>query len=338
MSMGLLSRLFGFAAADADPVADAVERLVDSVSPRLRLASGYRQTLRPAVETALDFARRFVEALPPGREASAAAWGGDPALRAFFATAGDLPLALGRSDDLRDWLDAHPLAETAWALLRMDYAERRVLGMALVGDTVQREVTQTTVSFSAHRARVIAEDEATLRVAIEHRAIDQLGLLALARLGDAQDRRNDLQSERSLLAARLRLLQRGGVGLAPVRDDDAAAPATVTEIEAELERNARELEASGAGAARLDADLRCVADALAMLPRHVRVERCRIRLDSMNVLVDGSGGDAGREVEFARVQVGESQSAGHAFAVVRVPRGEPEAPPPLAEATRGNVP
>lgn len=330
--MGLLERLFGSADRDGD---DPVERLVDSINPRLRLGARYRERLRPAAEAAVTFARRLVAALPPACEASAAAWSAQPCMRAFFATAGEVPVVLGRSAELRDYLAAHPALPQAYALLRMDYGERRVLGMSLAADVVQRDVAQTTVNFGGHRLRVFGESEQALREALERRAFDQLSLLALARLGEAQSDRLRLESERSLLAARLRLLQHGGIGLAPVVEENGGLPLALEQVELDLECNARQL-AAGSGAARLDFELGCVCDALLRLPEQVRVERCRIRVDSMNVL---TAGDAGRDVEFALVRVGEGggRAHAHAFAAVCVPRDEPCAPPTLAEATRNIV-
>jgi hypothetical protein len=336
--MGLLDRLFGFAESDAQcPADEALERLVDSVNPRLRLAARYREKLRPGVDAALDFARRFVGALPPAREASAARWGADPGLRAFFAAAADVPVILGRSQELRAYLDGNPGLDEAYALLRMDYGERRILGMALAGDTVQQDVAQTTANFTGHRMRVFGSSEQALRDNVERRAFDQLSLLALARLGEAQAGRTRLEAERCLLTSRLRLLQQGGVGLAPVLTDEGDLPLATDQIELELECNARELQAGGYGAARLDFEVGCVANALTMLPAQVSVERCRRRLNSMNVIVDAGAADPGHEIEFALVRVSDSQAGSHAFAPVRVARGEPRAPPPLAEALRNIV-
>jgi hypothetical protein len=74
-------------------VADAVDRIV-ALSPHLRMARRYEARLAPAVVTALRYADSIVAAIPPAREASAAAWSTDPYIHAFFAGADSVAPAL----------------------------------------------------------------------------------------------------------------------------------------------------------------------------------------------------------------------------------------------------
>jgi hypothetical protein len=93
----------------------------------------------------------------------AATWSRDPALRAFFRCPDGYSAALGRSDNLRTLFDKFPELDEACLILGMAFNEQRVFGMALHGDMVQRDVVQTSVSFSDHRAQICGRDESRLR-------------------------------------------------------------------------------------------------------------------------------------------------------------------------------
>ena len=90
----------------------------------------------------------------------------------------------------------------------MAFKEQRVFGMALQGEMVQRDVAQTSVSFSDHRARICGRDESRLRRLIGAEVFEYLVAHALAEIGEERSERRELQENRSLIRSRLRLLQR----------------------------------------------------------------------------------------------------------------------------------
>ena len=152
-------------------------------------------------------------AVPPVREASRAAWAADPYLQAFFATADDIPLAFSRAPDLRAYFEQNPGLPEAFAVLGMEMAERKVLGMALEGEIVRRDVEQTTVRFGDYRVRICGRSEDDLKAEIERRLVDQLALEGLARIVADQSRRKELEQARALLKSRLQMLERKGAGM-----------------------------------------------------------------------------------------------------------------------------
>ena len=129
---------------------------------------------------------------------------------AFFAGAPDIPLALGLSNNLRTLFDKFPELDEASLVLGMAFDEQKTFGMALHGDMVQRDVAQTSVNFSDHRARICSHDEPRLRRIIGVEIYEYLLTHALSEIGAERSERNELQENRSLIRARLRLLQQHG--------------------------------------------------------------------------------------------------------------------------------
>ncbi len=140
----------------------ATERAVDGTDSRLRLLSGYRKKLREPVIHAIDHVVALVNAFQEPLPAGGRDHGTDPRLAAVFASAGDMLAHFGRDPALSDFLIS-PTGrgiERVTALLLATRAERRILGMDLVGDQVRRDVPQMAINFTSQRLLDPAATEA----------------------------------------------------------------------------------------------------------------------------------------------------------------------------------
>ena len=133
---------------------------------------------------------------------------------AFFVAPADVQTVCARSDNLRALFEKFPQLSEAYLVLGMAFAEQRGFGLALHGEVVQRDVAQTTVNFPDHKTRLCASDEASLRRVVGVEVFEYLISRALLQIGAERVERQELQASRSLIRARLRLLQQHGPGLA----------------------------------------------------------------------------------------------------------------------------
>ena len=302
----------------------AVERVVQVANPRLRFVPRYRKRLAPAVLASLEHVKGLVRALPAAREASAAAWSGDPYMRAFFATANDLARTFNLAPDLRLHFDRYPATGEAYAVLGMEMTERHVLGVALEGDVLRSEVPRTTVSFGDHRVRICGCSEPELRSEIEWRMLDQLALEALGRAASDQSHRNKLEQERALLKTRLKLLENQGAGMRAAVGDEAPPQLDRTRLELQLEANAQALRKLTAGASSLEADLELLREVLTRPAEYLHVAHRRLRLDQLNVVVENPA-QGGTDFDFEVARVPGNPPLTRAFTLVRFPRSELQA-------------
>lgn len=309
-------------AQSAERVDAAVERIM-KMNPRLRLARRYRVRLAPAVATTLAYAKSVVDAAPVSRNAGAAGWSADPCLRAFFANPDELVRAFSRSRDLQTYFEREPAAQEAYAVLSMEMVERQVLGVAMEGEVIHRDVPQTTVSFGDYRVRICGRSEADLRQEIKRRIVDQLALEGLARAAADQSRRDMLEQERALLTTRLRLLERQGTGMRAALGGDAVVePVELARLQAQLEENTRNLNEVGVRAEVLDRNLERLCEVLNDPAEHFYVTSKRLRLDPMNIVLSANSPQAGVEIEFGMARIPENPPQTRAFALVRFPRAE----------------
>src|SRR5690349_16343221 len=82
---------------DRKLVSDVTDAIVEAVDPRVKLRSGHRDKLAEGVRLTIAHLRALArESLQP-LVLSRAAWSQDPHVRAFFASADDIPACIGRS-------------------------------------------------------------------------------------------------------------------------------------------------------------------------------------------------------------------------------------------------
>jgi len=299
-----------------------LERVVNLTNPRLRFARRYRARLTPAVETALDYAHTLVAGVPPPRDATPEGWQSDCCIRAFFATADDLSRVFSRSPEVRTWFEGNPGAAEICAVLSMRLMETRILGIALEGGMLRRDVPQTTLSFDDHRVRICGRSEADLREEIERRIVDQLAITGLAAATQAKARRDVLEQEHALLRARLRLLQGRGDGLAVLMGKDATDGSQLARLHAELAMNEANLRSIASGAEALDYQLECVRNVLEHPADHLFVTGRRVRVDRMNVELDEASPTPGEmlDLQIARIPIPDGAPEFRTFALTRFPR------------------
>lgn len=322
--MGLLDWLWqrggnDQAAADEARVAEAIETAVRGVDPRIRLVSGYRERLEPAVGTALAYCDELIAALPDPLDASAAGWSADPTMRAFLARADDLRGVLARSPEVGEFVAnaRYADAETIFAVLTMVREQRMVLGTALVGDALRADVMQETVSFSAHRVGAPRSTEERLRAELESRAYEHLVIEALAQICSDQALADEPQ--RGLLAARLQLMRgaRGGLDGLFVAPQESQAKFRL--LREELAATEGQVEAGHGGIGRFDDYLERVIGVLANPDRVVGVERVGLWLDAMNI-VRAAGSAGAAEVCVTEITNRAHEPSTRTVALIRFPR------------------
>ena len=322
--MGIFDWLWPRASAKQSPQSQRVDAMIERLlvlSPSLRLARHYRTRLSPVLAVSFDFVRGLVQQVPPAHEASASTWTSNPYIHAFFAAPDDVPHALSRSPELHAWFDQHPLAREVYAVLAMAMTERHVLGVEQHGDEVHADVARTTLSFDDHQVRVCGETEPDLREQIVNRVVEQIALEGLAQIGADESRRDALEQERALLGIRRQLLTRQGAGtgemLGARRLENVAE---LAHLQNEIDKNSRELAALGLKTDALEHELDVICDVLSHPATYTHVETKRVRLDPMNVVIEGDAPHGEAEIEFPLARIPASPLGERAFTLVRFSR------------------
>lgn len=320
--MGILSRLLHPDNPDTEQLNEMVERIV-ALHPQLRLARRYRARLAPAVAASLKYVGDLAESVPEPREASAAAWSTDPYVRAFFVNASEVAQVISRSADLRAHFERNPHVQEAYAVLGMEMTERHILGVGLEGETLRRDVPQTTLSFSDHQVRMCGNTEAELKMDIVRRLLDQLALEGLEQIAAEKSRRDVLERERALLKMRLQLLERQGAGIRGMVGSAAAAkPEELARLQTEMDENERLLASLGIQTDALDRELETVCSMFAQPAQHIFLSSRRVTLDRSNVVLEAANAHAGAELELHFARIPTTPPRTRAFSLIRFARAD----------------
>jgi len=256
-------------------VREAIERAVDVTDPWLRGLSGYRKKLRPAAVTAIDHVVALVDRLPPPRLATRDGYGRDPLLQAMFLSSEQMQQVL------HEQLAAQPVTgDAACALLVMDLEQRGTFGVDLIGDTVVRDVPQVTVSFNNHRLLDPTGDERETRRLLKRRAFDHLLSLALRRMVAVKEIREGLDNRRTLLQAKLDVLQRVNLGFGP---DTLQKPADLADLEAQLGEIEAQLQRVGRDDQAMEVALGLLVDVLGRPQEQLWGDRATLVVDRMGI-------------------------------------------------------
>ena len=303
-----LSSLFGPQEDDYHGVPEAlldtaIERAVDGTDRRLRALGSYRKQLREPVSIAVRYLIELVAQLPPPVEVSPQRYGSDPRLRAAFASPNHLADVLGQCQAIKDFVrcSCGPPPDAIFGLLSMSLKERTVLGMEVDGDTLRRDVVQTSVSFTQHRFLAPSACEHDTRRELKKRGFDFLLEQALAGIAAAKERRGALAKTRRLLHRKLDALKSGQWALEPLffeGDDycpcEAALEADIAAIDDEL--------GHGSGIALgLEESLRYLVETLSRPQDWLALNPLRLHLDYRGIKLAKAESREDDALEFAEI-------------------------------------
>jgi len=309
---------------DAEGLSDALVReatdyIVRLCDPRIALLPRYRERLAPAVVCALRFVRRHRELLGLPIDANTAAWHNTPLLRAIFATAEEMQLALGRCHELVEWFENNPTQDEVLATLGMSFKEQTTLGLVLQGDLLQHDVAQTTLSFSNHRARILSNTLESLWRGVARRLVDELAFIALSRFEVEQSRRKMLEEDLSLLRARLRAFERRGVGIDHLMASSTSSSVETRKLLHQLENNERKLAQMGGSDDLLELHLSILTETLFAPEKNIHIEKRSALLDTMNHVVEPGTPDS-RLIEFVTVRADRQPPMERVLVALRIHR------------------
>lgn len=310
------------AADDPDrPLVEAlIEAVVDAVDPRLRVVSKYREKLAPGVRHTIAHLRALGREVPEAVELSRSAWSANPLVSAWFAAPDDVLALLGRSHELHAFFDSNPGAPEAVALLGMQMQEKTALGAALVGEAVQQEVAQKTVSFSGHRIIAPAGDALACRREVGTRILRRLAALALQRIIAREQRASELEERKAILATRLRLLTLRRGGLQSIAGDAADESAEMESLERALKTTVDDYIETRTHLATLDGTIGIINEILGAPDTFLSLAIVRQRVNRMGIIVPAEANEAATDLALHELSIGNGLRA--VIVLVRVARAE----------------
>jgi len=339
--LNLLQSIFGLSDSpqpigrDDKLIELATERVIDGTDPRLRAVSGYRKTLRPAVECAVDHVIGLVDSFPHPIELSRQQFGLDERVRALFVSPDHLSDTLLRSRALQDYLDHRTglNPENIYALLGVEQREKNVLGMELEGEILRRDVAQVAISFSNHQLMGPVDSEQESDLELKKRAFDFLIELALKNIASRRSKQTEALRQRDLLSNKLQALESTSWAMDTLLDQaqpTATDPRTVEQRIAQLES---ELAGIDADPITLDHYFDAISECLNAATQHLRIASITLRLNRMGIKTEDDSDPRAITLELEELAASDGRKV--IVVPVYIPFAEiPEKPDFLTEASR----
>ncbi|WP_028584247.1 hypothetical protein [Desulfogranum mediterraneum] len=185
----------------------SVNLVVDTADSKIRLVSGYRRQLEPALIMAMEYSRRLVSQIPGPIRIDRSRYSQDALLRAIFPSSKQL------SDFLKTSMAnlAQPVTATATgeivALLTMSQRRKTIYGHQQQGELTLRDVPMEAVTFYDHLLVAPSTSLAATLAQLEERALELLATVAMETIHGLQEELALLREERSHLASMRNILQ-----------------------------------------------------------------------------------------------------------------------------------
>lgn len=264
--MGSLLQLLGLERKDTPELQQAIERAVNAVEPRLKQTRKYPDAFRKPVKAALEYAHDMAYSVPGPVNTDLDAYAHDAYVHAIFPSMEVVSEAICTSRAMQEYLQANPSVKEIYALMGMRRKEKRMMGMKLSGEVIERDVPQQVVYFTSHTVENPAPTEEQARQQVALAFFDSLVKKVAKQVESGKQSLLSQQEEMGHLMAKLH----------------TAAPQDRPALQAELAKALAELQARGKMV-----DLHKYPDyfesVLLHPEKHLHLSQLSIALDSMGV-------------------------------------------------------
>lgn len=315
------TELFAKTRIPANVLNEAIECVIDGIEPKLRYFPGYKKILNNGVANSLAYISNLVDTIPEPIFISKKTFFTDPQIKAYFVTIADIQDIFSSNTELRSFFEAPENCnlDEACALLCMNETEKTVLGMEQHGDIIQRDVIQTALNFSEHKILSPATCEAEVRKGIKQCIFDALITHALQQIIELKQQKQGLETQRSILNARLKTRQSQGGGLSKL-----LTSATETELSVNIEQQIAEMEKklqklpTSWDAPRFYMEI--VKDILTHPENFIRIKAKSFNITKMGIVTSENSSQSVNTIHFNEILIANVLE--RVVAIVRYPRSE----------------
>ncbi len=268
-----------------------IDRILSETKTKIPLVPHYRRQLKEPVRLALKTIDEMTAQIPGPEQLDPVLWGKSPVLQAVFTG----PDAFSR------WMDSCIALQNAFkqnhsdelfGLLVAQYKEKTSLGVAIVGEIVQKDVLQQSVYFENPRIVVPRPDLETAKKELRHRIIVMLFTRELDEIADLKSLTEELKRQQDILEIKLSMGKKQG---AVKKTDDK----TLREARQIIDAIDREIEGLGRNPDTPESHLEHVTEVLMNIKRHLEIKPFILRLNSLGVRVTASSPEPFDEISFA---------------------------------------
>lgn len=286
-----------------------LERVVGIAGARIRLADDYDEQLAPLIVSACQQACLLEKKLPPPVDLTPESWRKNRLLSLIFSNPDRMISIAAANEEVRQWFDAHPLAQQAYAIMAVTRSMQNRTGMEEQNGIVRNDVMQKVIVFSDQRFGALVETPEMLAQHARRRAVEELAHHVARRLSGLEAEKKIVEDELNTLRISLRM---GGA------DRSLSASSLQRDRLKRIETLSTELVNLRASL-EPDAQLNMLMSVLRNPEQELRVEQMDLCVDLLGVI--RSCGTQAQKVSLFEIEMAsDEESVRRVLVPVRIPR------------------
>jgi hypothetical protein len=276
-------------------IAEAVETVVDIVDPRIRVLSRYNKRLRNAVDTAWQYLDNLMENIPCDLHLSKNNFAIDPRVRVLFENLDAMLQLFAQSQNLKDFVSAHPQADIAHLFLSMNMKEKTKFGVELDGELLKREVMQTAVAFTDHTILSPALNRQHAAQGVKCLGFSFLLKKVNQAISQSGIENRSLQDRKRQLTEEIRSLKTAAHNAGT---DNPLAIASMENLQRELHDVEHYLAITRMETESPDHHMQCIMDILQEPQKYLTIQRQSVSINNL-----GIKSEQGNTIEYAELEI-----------------------------------
>lgn len=284
---------------------EAIERVIEGIDTKLRLVPAYQKKLQHEVLVSLEYISRLVDQIPGPINVSGRTFVSDPEVRSYFATTGVLQDTFSCGSELKTFFEQpeNRSVTQCCALLCANKEEKKIMGLALEGQMIRRDVPQTSINLFDYKILSPAIDETEVRSGIKKCIFDGLITYALQQIASIKTESRELMDRRRILHAQLRAKQTQGNGLTKLLLQAHQALDPSAELAAQLKEAESRIKNLTGDKDVFSFYLEEIRRILAHPENFLRLNVTSIRLTDMSIIVDAEATQPANDVCFTELEI-----------------------------------
>jgi hypothetical protein len=276
---------------------ELIEHVVETVDPKIRLASAYRKRLQGPIQNCLEHCKTMVATIPGPIPLNKDNFDADPLIHAVFIGAISLKDLLAKEE--RTTGVVIPEGSQRYALLTMVHRESIIFGPKIQGDMIMRDAQMKSVTFTEHKIAGLSTTFESTKLQLEQLCF-QLILEAIStELATKRTSLGELRKHLERLHAMSHMLSNGNNKKNAFGQNHPVDSAKLKEVEEALKSSEDEFAKASGGQDKPEDWLTILADHLTAPEQIMDIQKISMRLDWMNVLTEAADEKA-NELTFAQ--------------------------------------
>ena len=263
-----------------------IEHVIETVEPKIRLASGYRKKLRRPIQICLEHCKAMVTIIPGPIHLRKSDYDADPLIHAAFIGPVKLKDLIENQDSVS--IPPIPAEPDRYALLTMTHRETTIFGPKIQGDMILNDAQMKSVTFTDHKIVGLSTTLESSRNKLEQICF-QMILEAVSReLATKRTNLRELREHLERLHAMSHIFGGGNHAQNVFGHSSHEEFEKLKEVEQMLEESEDELVHARQGYETPEDWLAILIDHLTIPEKIMHIQRISMRLDWRNVLTEAS--------------------------------------------------